>query len=193
MDLDLYDHTYIESIPAILINGYFKQRNPYLTDIHLWDKRSDYLIYSKHDLLNICLGEGGIPSHSIVSSCSASTSPTKRSRKCNMEQASTGIVAVMKSVIGLCNDNNNSKEKVNKVGDGNIDKEVVMIEDLGLKYLYVMIEQRKLHMNFLKEHDILTAESKNSIYSKISNIFEIIEGRTLKKGRVYQMMMMFVG
>ena len=56
-----------------------------------------------------------------------------------MGQASTSIAAVMKSIIDLCNDNNNNKEKVSKMGDGNSDKDVVMIEDFGLKYFYVMI------------------------------------------------------
>ena len=67
-------------------------------------------------------------------------SPVKKSRKYNMEQDSTSIAAVMKSVIYVCNKNNNSKEKVSKVGNGNIDRKVVMIEDLGLKDVYAMIE-----------------------------------------------------
>ena len=98
-----------------------------------------------------------------------------------MKQVSTSITAGMKSVIKLCNDNNNSKEKVSNMGDGNRDKEVVTIKDLGSKDVYVMIEQHKLHVNFLKEHDMLTDDSKNSIVSKMFHIFEIIEGRTLKK------------
>ena len=98
-----------------------------------------------------------------------------------MEQDSTIIAAVMKSIIDLYNTNNNSKEKASKVGDGNSDIEVVMIEDLGLKYLYVMIEQNKLHINFLKEHAMLTDKKKNLIISKTSYIFDIIEGRNIKK------------
>ena len=44
-----------------------------------------------------------------------------------------------------------------------------------------MIEQRKLNMNFLKEHDMLTGEKKDTIIGKISDMFEIIEGRSEKK------------
>ena len=133
--------------------------------------------------MNIDLGEGGILSHNLSTSCSGNTSPAKRSRKGNIKKASTSIAAVMKLVIDSCNDDNKRKEKGRKVGDGNSDKGIVMIEYFDLKYLYVMIEQHKLHVNFLKEHDMLIDESKNTIVSKISHIFEIIEGRALKKRR----------
>ena len=59
INLDKYDHTDVSSRPAVLINRYYKQRIPYLTTIHLWDKSSDYLLSSWHDPLKIRLGEGG--------------------------------------------------------------------------------------------------------------------------------------
>ena len=74
VQLDLYDHTNVTSMPAVFINEYCKQRTPYLTVTHLWNTRSDYLLSSKYDPLNIGLGEGGIPIHNLVTSCSASTS-----------------------------------------------------------------------------------------------------------------------
>ena len=57
IDLDTYDPSDITSRPAVLINGYCKQRVPYLTTIRLWDKASDYLVASRHDPLKI--GRGG--------------------------------------------------------------------------------------------------------------------------------------
>ena len=44
-----------------------------------------------------------------------------------------------------------------------------------------MIEQHKLHISFLKEHDMLTKENKYLIDEKISNVFELVEGRGEKK------------
>ena len=50
--------------------------------------------------------------------------------------------------------------------------------------LYIMIEQHKLHMRFLKEHDRLTKEKKYLIVWKIIDVFELIEGRSEKKKNV---------
>ena len=44
-----------------------------------------------------------------------------------------------------------------------------------------MIEQHKLHISFLKEHDMLTKEKKNLIVGKMFDVFELIEGRSEKK------------
>ena len=38
VDLDIYNHTDVSKRPAILINKYCKQRTPYITMVHLWDK-----------------------------------------------------------------------------------------------------------------------------------------------------------
>ena len=70
------------------------------------------------------------------------------------EPSSTGIAAVMKSVIDMCN--NNSKpareHKLASKGGGNnkdiVDQNVVAIENLSFPDLYAMIEQHKLHLNF---------------------------------------------
>ena len=47
--------------------------------------------------------------------------------------------------------------------------------------LYIMIEQHNLHMKFLKEHGMLTKEKSNFIIGKVSDVFELIEGRSEKK------------
>ena len=49
VDVDNYDHTDVAARPAVMIAGYAKQRVPYMTIIHLWDKTADYLLSSCHD------------------------------------------------------------------------------------------------------------------------------------------------
>ena len=58
---------------------------------------------------------------------------------------------------------------------------MVLIENLSLMEPYTMIDQHKLHMNFLNDTEILTDEKKEMIVDKISYVFEIIEGRLEKK------------
>ena len=194
IDIDNYDHTDVSSRPAVLINGYCKQRIPYLTAIHLWDKSSDYLLSSRHDPLKIGLGEGGFDGineeHCNTSDSSpASKRRVRKAKKMSTEPSPTGIAAIMKSVIDLCNDNSkaNGKEASVSVGSAIIKEGSVLgsglitMENLSLPELYLMIEQHKLHMNFLKENDMLLDGKKEDIVGKISYIFEIIEGRRQKK------------
>ena len=61
------------------------------------------------------------------------------------------------------------------------DNIVVPIEQLSLPELYVMIEQHKLHLTFLKDNDMLVDGKKEDIVGRISYIFEIIESRSRKK------------
>ena len=190
IDIDNYDHTDVSSRPAVLINGYCKQRIPYLTAIHLWDKSSDYLLSSRHDPLIIGLGEGGfdVVNEELCNTSDSSPASKRRVRKCkkmSTEPSPNGIAAIIKSVIDLCNDNSNLNGKEASVGVGNKNiKEtsgLITIENLSLPELYLMIEQHKLHMNFLKENDMLLDGKKEDIVGKISYIFEIIEGRRQKK------------
>ena len=56
-------------------------------------------------------------------------------------------------------------------------RNVIAIENLSLPELYAMIEQHKLHLDFLKENDMLVDGEKEDIVDKISYIFDVIEGR----------------
>ena len=47
VDPDNYDHTEISSRPEILLNLYEKQREPYITLIHIWDNNLDMLLSLK--------------------------------------------------------------------------------------------------------------------------------------------------
>ena len=181
IDLETYDHTDVASRPAVLINGYCKNRVPYLTTIHLWDKASDYLLSSKHDPVKIGRGEGGFDGlpEDISSMSDSSPNTRRRARKVrnikNNEPSTDGIAAVFKSVF----------DRIEQKNDGNkkeiSDSKVVAIEQLSLPELYAMIEQHKLHLNFLKDNDMLVDGKKEEIVGKISYIFEIIDSRREKK------------
>ena len=147
-------------------------------------QKSDYLLSSRHDPLTIGMGEGGMINDTDDGTSSSSGSPLKRRvRKHAKESHPEGIAAVIKSVIDLCNDNSKSVEK-NSTGKAGLVKDVcavVLTENLPLTDLYIMIDQHKSHMNFLKEHDMLTDTKKSEIVGKISHVFEIIEGRSERK------------
>ena len=60
VNMDTYDHIYRRSRPSIIFLGYCSQKTPYLAVINLWDKKSDYLLSSRYDPLNIGRGEVGL-------------------------------------------------------------------------------------------------------------------------------------
>ena len=60
IDIDNYDHTDVANRSAVLMESYGKQKTPFLTVIHLWDKMSDYLLSSNHDPLQLGPGEPGM-------------------------------------------------------------------------------------------------------------------------------------
>ena len=62
IDIETYDHTDVSSRPAVLIEGYAKQKAPFLIVAHMWDKMSEYLLSSCHNPLVIGTGEPGISS-----------------------------------------------------------------------------------------------------------------------------------
>ena len=107
IDLDAYDHTDVVNRSAVLIKNYWKQRTPYLTIIHLWDKQGYYLLSSRHEPLKISLGEGGMVNDdsSISSPSAVDVGKDRRSRKRKEELSPNEIAAVMKSVIDICNNN----------------------------------------------------------------------------------------
>ena len=80
VDLDSYDHTYISIRPDVLINRYSKNRTPFLTLIHLWNKQSSYMLSSRHDPLKIRLGEGGMSNGNDGGTNSSSGFIAKRPR-----------------------------------------------------------------------------------------------------------------
>ena len=72
---DYYDHSNITSRPIVLMQGYSKQRTPFFTIIHMWDKMSDFLLSSLHDPLFIGSGETGMEladDWSVVTNCGSS-------------------------------------------------------------------------------------------------------------------------
>ena len=103
------------------------------------------------------------------------------------EASPVGIAAVIKYFIDLCNDNSNSKSNVESSSvRGTIDRErvgsgFVTIENFPLPELYTMIDQHKLHVNFLKENELLLDGKKEEIVGKIFYIFEIIEDERVRK------------
>ena len=103
-------------------------------------------------------------------------------RKRKEESSHNGIAGVMIIVIDICNDNKNHTHvgsSVRKV----INKEshIMLIENLPLADLYTMIQQHKLHMEFLKYNDMLSGEKKTKIAEIFDFTFEIIEGRSTEK------------
>ena len=118
---DDYDHTDISSRPPILMNLYAKQKQPYVTLIYLYDKKSNHLLSSRYDPIKIGMGEPGIScktsntNTSSITSPSVSTSNTKRKRQ-NPEKATAELADVMNTMMKFCtndikNSSNNSSTK----------------------------------------------------------------------------------
>ena len=63
------------------------------------------------------------------------------------------------------------------------DSGVVLVEKLPLDELYMMIQQHKLHMEFLKDNDMMTDDRKLKVVENIECIFQIIEGRISESNR----------
>ena len=139
IDPNSYDHTDIASRPAILLNIYVKQREPYMTIIHIWDKRSNMLLSSKYDPLKIGDGEPGMTSvasatntsssmtNSTVTSTS-STSQIKKKRKHRDSKANFDINEVLGTMMKFCSTDGDmdSSNKVIKLEKGNDKVEVIL-------------------------------------------------------------------
>ena len=61
IDLDEYDHTNMVERPSILIDNYHTHTNSYLKMIYLWDKKVDFLLPSKYNLLMTGTGKAEMP------------------------------------------------------------------------------------------------------------------------------------
>lgn len=63
----------------------------------------------------------------------------------------------------------------------------LLIENQGLRQLFSLTEQHKVHLNLLKEHMMCNDDQKNEIIKKIVDIFVIISncsgGGGKKRGR----------
>ena len=100
------------------------------------------------------------------------------------ESLTSGIVAVMKYFIDVCNESKSPNKKENSVGE-TIDKEsgVVVMEKLPHDELYIIIKQHKSNMEFLKENNIMADNRKLKVVENIEYIFQIIEGRSTESNR----------
>ena len=107
----------------MLITEYCKHQTPYLTIIHLWDNYGGYLLSRKHDPLKCGRGEGGIDNDeiSISSPSRMKSSRARNPRKKKEDPSPIDIVAVMKSLTNVCNDNKSAKNNGKSVGKS-IDK-----------------------------------------------------------------------
>ena len=165
IDPETYDHTNILSRPPILLANYCKQRTPYLTVIHLWDKLSDYLLSSRHDTLCIGIGEMG------MEDSTSGESPNKGERRRKNEDPPVGLNDAFNSVINLCNESVGFRNKPESNED-------LKIENQSLSSLIALIEQHKSHLAFLKENDMCDDDRKGEIMNEIENIFIIINSRS---------------
>jgi len=185
IDKDTYDHTDVANRPAVLMEGYGKQKTPFLTVIHLWDKMSDYLLSSKHDPLQLGNGEPGMnkaqESSSQINmdsnSVSSTMSPKRGKKKRGYEDVELVMGKTMNRVVDLC-------EVMSKgnVGDDKPSPKPsdYLVDNLSMDDLYKLIEQHKLHLSFLKENDLCTDLKKTEIVEKIEGVFDIIMKRTNK-------------
>ena len=77
-------------MPAILFQGYCTQRVPYLTCIHLWDRRVEYSLSSRHDPLKIRMGEPSMAAldENIITSESL---PKMKKKRRKVEAKTSGL------------------------------------------------------------------------------------------------------
>lgn len=73
----------------------------------------------------------------------------------------------MKSVIDMFKENNNKPSVGDIIQQGS---NIVMIENLPLDELYVIINQLKIHMRFLKWNNMLSHRIKEDMMVKIDYI-----------------------
>ena len=57
IDIETYDHSDLSSRPPLLIHLYAKQKQPYITFIHIWDSKFKYILSSRYDPIDIGEGE----------------------------------------------------------------------------------------------------------------------------------------
>ena len=156
--------------------------------IHLWDKKSDYLLFSRHDRLVIGRGEIGstITSSEESVTRSRSVSPTKGDMGVSLTKSdmsvspnkssaistpsstltsnkSSGMNDVFKRVIELCVENPERKEKDSNSGS-------ISLEYLPIQYLFGIIKQHKSYVTFMMGNDMMNNEKKNEIFQNIDDV-----------------------
>ena len=102
IDLDTYDHSEIANRPAILVQCYSNHKSPFLTVIHLWDKFADYVLSSRHNPINISLGEPGMDNKTVAVESSARCTIGFGSPKRKLESDAFTMDALVKTHIDLC-------------------------------------------------------------------------------------------
>ena len=160
--------------PSILLDIYCNRRTPYLTVIYLMDKAGDYLLASRHDPLKCGRGEPGMDDSVVSVVTSSLSSPQKGRRKV------TGLDDMIKSVVDYCTSggDNDDKKKADELKDKDL-----LDEDLPRSDLFELINQHKLHLQFLKENDMCTNEERLDIVNEVKRLFSIINDRSRKNKR----------
>ena len=182
IDVDNYDHTDVANRPAVLIESYGKQKIPFLTVIRLWDQKSDYLLSSKHDPLQLGSGEPGMcdpqeetDTGNPEANSTSSASPKRVKKKRGFEDVETAIGNTMNRMTDLCDTMlQGTQVKVKRVPKPSD----YIVDNLSMDDLYKLIEQHKLHLLFLKENDLCSDAKKKEIVEKIEGVFDIISNRT---------------
>ena len=162
---DTYNHSDIASRPAVLMNLYSGNRQPFLTVIHIWDKMCDGLLASKHNPLTIGRGEPGITSSASISTLSNTS--TSSSRQTHLEDSAKTFNSAMTSFMDMCNPKKTSSK----------DNQASQVKDyhsMTIDELYKLVEYQKNHLIFLKDKGMLSNEEKGERVNKIRTINDVI-------------------
>ena len=178
VDLTTYDHTDLAARPAILMNLYVKQKEPYVTFIHIWDTKTDHLLSSRYDPLNIGDGEPGMTSSSCATK-SSSKGNKRGSRKRTSDDAQNEMKDVLNTVLKLCGSSEasrtNSVSSVSNTSNVTNNNKSKSLEDMSLDELYKLMDQYKEHLKFLEQFNRSNETKKENLLQKIESIFEIID------------------
>ena len=148
IELESYDHMDIKSRPSILMHLYTKQREPYVTFIHVWDEKSQGLLSSKYEKLIVVHNEPGVSSPqnsntpSNVNVSTTSTSSIKKRKA--MDSSANELGEVMNKFMKFCGV---KKEKMSGVAsklkkrDKNDKGNDQRLEELSLNELYTLNDQ----------------------------------------------------
>ena len=102
IDVNTYDHTDIKIRPAVLFQGYCRDKVPYLTVINLWDEKVDFLLSSRHDPIKIGIREPGMDDGASAN-FQAAVSPKMKKKGKNIQATTSSLEDMMKNLIDLCN------------------------------------------------------------------------------------------
>ena len=157
-----------------------KQRVPFLTAIHLWDKKSDDLLLLQHDPLKIGKGEAGL---ALDDNCLTSSSRSgKRTSPLKTKQEDYNGKTISIKISNIV-----------KLTDLRLEKtweQVIAIKFQLMTYCVKIYLSRncsnwytntRLTWSFLEDNYITTPESKKEILQQMKDIFEIIKNQGRKK------------